>query len=238
MLTVLWIVLLGISAGWLVTLTADTFPARRAVRETWRWPLQQLGLLDKPARTVQPGEAVALPRAGRYLLVWLVAVLLGWLAYVQLGWTGRALLSAGEAWFFLAIAVIDLEQRLVLNRMLLGALPLLLAVNLMLGVIALPSALLGALVGFGLFLLIALLVPGGMGMGDVKLAGLIGLTTGLAGVMPALLIGILSGGLASLVILLATGFRRGQTIAYAPYLVVGVWFVLFDGSRFLYTYRF
>ena len=69
-----------------------------------------------------------------------------------------------------------------------------------------------------------------MGMGDVKLAGVIGLATGFNGVIGALLIGILAGGLAAAVILIRKRTARGQTIAYAPYLVLGAWAALYYGT--------
>lgn len=230
-------IVMGFLAGWVVNVVADTIPARRSLHETWAWPLQRLGLpLGKGMTT--PAESRAATH--RYLLVWLVALTLGWFAYLRLGWTPKALLIAVEAWFFLAIAVIDLEHRLVLNRMLLVAAPLFFVANLLLGEVTLTGILLGAVTGFGFFLILALLSPGGMGMGDVKLAGLIGLTTGLSNVVAALFIAILVGGLAGALILLKNYLRRrtwrGQTMAYAPYLVVGVWVVLFDGIRLLHTY--
>ncbi|MEZ4734438.1 MAG: A24 family peptidase [Caldilineaceae bacterium] len=228
MATLIWVLLLSLPAGWAVTLVADTLPVRRNVHETWRWPFQRLGILA----AASPPQ----PPAGRYLRIWLVAVLLGGLVYQRVGWHWQALLVAAEAWFFLAVAVIDLEHRLVLNRMLLAALPLVFAVHLAQGMGALLSALLGALVGFGIFLLIALLVRGGMGMGDVKLAGLIGLSTGISGVLPALLIGIMAGGVGAILILVRHRFRRGQHMAYAPYLVLGVWFVLLGGVEAMQTY--
>jgi len=244
MIAALGIILLGTLAGWVVNVLADTIPDRRSLRATWHWPLQRLALLTHSIYGgTQYGDAneparapTALPTGWRYLFVWLIAICLGWFAYLQVGWTPQALLIAGEAWFFLVIAVIDLEHRLVLNRMLLAAFPVLFVANLLIGNATITSALLGAVAGFGLFLLIAMLAPGGMGMGDVKLAGLIGLTTGLSSVLTALFIAILVGGIAGAVILLKSRFRRGQTMAYAPYLVVGVWVVLFDGIGLLHSY--
>jgi leader peptidase (prepilin peptidase)/N-methyltransferase len=84
-------------------------------------------------------------------------------------------------------------------------------------------------------LVIALLARGGMGMGDVKLAALIGLTTGLSGVLFALYIGILAGGVVGIALLIKNRFRRGQTMAYAPYLVIGAWVVLLDGVAWLHN---
>ncbi|MCE7986655.1 MAG: prepilin peptidase [Caldilinea sp. CFX5] len=237
MMTALGTILLGLLAGWAVNVLADTAPARRTLRETWAWPFQGLRRSFRMGMAT-PGEGA--PASRRYLLVWLLALTLGWFAYMRLGWTPKALLIAVEAWFFLTIAVIDLEHRLVLNRMLLVAAPLFFAANLLLGEVTMTAILLGAVTGFGFFLMLALLSPGGMGMGDVKLAGLIGLTTGLSNVVAALFIAILVGGIAGAIILLKNYLRRrpwrGQTMAYAPYLVVGVWIVLFDGIRLLHSY--
>jgi prepilin signal peptidase PulO-like enzyme (type II secretory pathway) len=163
--------------------------------------------------------------------VWLVAIGLGWLAYERLGWQLESLLLAIEAWCFLAVAIIDLEYRRVLNQILLPLLPLIALVNFWTGAPDLISALSGASAGFGLFLFLALLKPGSMGMGDVKLAGIIGFAVGLQGAVIALLISVYSGGLAALAILLYHRFRRGQTMAYAPYLVLGAWIALYFGSE-------
>jgi leader peptidase (prepilin peptidase) / N-methyltransferase len=72
---------------------------------------------------------------------------------------------------------------------------------------------------FAFFLILALLTRGGLGMGDVKLAGLLGLLLGTA-VAPALFVGTLAGGVASAA-LLARGRKRGTTLAYGPYLCLG-----------------
>jgi prepilin signal peptidase PulO-like enzyme (type II secretory pathway) len=153
--------------------------------------------------------------------------LLGWLAALcTAGWT-EALLLAGLAWFFLAVAVIDLEQRLVLNSMLLPAVPLILLGQWLAGGPPLVSALLGGVTGFGCFLVLALIRPGSLGMGDVKLAGVVGLAVGIDHLGMALLVGVCAGGLASLLVLSRSGFRSGQTLAYAPYLVIGAWTALY-----------
>ena len=236
MSSVLWAILLSLFAGWVVNVVADTIPDRRSLRTTWAWSFQRLGPLIGKASVANTDGAP--PR--RYLLVWLMALVLGCFAYARLGWTPKALLIAGEAWFFLAIAVIDLEHRLVLNRMLVVAAPLIFVANLFLGEVTMTAILLGAVTGFGFFLILALLSPGGLGMGDVKLAGVIGLTTGLSNVVAALFIAILVGGIAGAVIIIKNYLRqrpwRGQTMAYAPYLVVGVWVVLFDVVRLLHSY--
>lgn len=232
-MNVLMITVVGLLAGWLVNIVADTMPEKRSVRTTWYWLIYQLPpwLLQRWGLELSPESCPRRP--WRYSCVCFTALALGWLSYLRLGWQIEGLIVTIESWFFLAVAIIDLEHRRVLNRMLLAALPAIFLFNLLLGWANIPSSLLGAAVGFGIFLLIALIVPGGMGMGDVKLAGLIGLATGLSGVLIALYVGILTGGLAGVAILVYHRFRRGQTMAYAPYLVFGAWFVLYDGMRLL-----
>lgn len=128
--------------------------------------------------------------------------------------------------YFVAIIAIDLEHRLVLNRMTapgLAAAFVLAAVGL--GP-SLPSALIGAVVGFLLLFLPALLLPG-LGMGDVKLAAVIGALVGFPAVFVTLMLGVLVGGIAASLLLVSRRAGRRSTFAYAPYLVIGVALVHF-----------
>jgi leader peptidase (prepilin peptidase)/N-methyltransferase len=70
-----------------------------------------------------------------------------------------------------------------------------------------------------LFILLALLLHGGMGMGDAKLAGMLGFLLGWA-VVRALLVGVVAGGVGAVVVLARTR-ATGATIAYGPYLAFG-----------------
>ena len=72
--------------------------------------------------------------------------------------------------------------------------------------------------------LLVLNVMGGMGMGDVKLAGAIGLAAGLVGLMPAIVSPVLAfvaGGVVS-VVALAAG-RRAARIPFGPFMLLGFW---------------
>ena len=81
---------------------------------------------------------------------------------------------------------------------------------------------LAAAAGAGGFLLAAALArPGGMGLGDVKLAAVMGLHIGPA-VAPALVLGLASGAVAGAVAALARGQRLGgATVPLAPHLALG-----------------
>jgi leader peptidase (prepilin peptidase)/N-methyltransferase len=132
----------------------------------------------------------------------------------------------GAVAFFLVVLFIDLEHRLVLNRMTgPGLLAALGCAALGIGP-PLPLALLGALVGFLFLFVPAVLLPG-LGMGDVKLAAVIGACFGFPGVLTALLVGVICGGCAAAFLLVTRRAGRRGTFAYAPYLVVGALLMIF-----------
>jgi leader peptidase (prepilin peptidase) / N-methyltransferase len=139
---------------------------------------------------------------------------------VRFGVGGRGVAWATAQVLLAFIAVFDIATRRVPNRV---TVPAALAIVVLRAVFT-PSSLVQAAVAgaaaFIAFLLIALLTRGGMGMGDVKLAGLLGLLLGRAA-LPALLVGIILGGIASGLVILARRGGRGHTIAYAPYLCLG-----------------
>ena len=127
----------------------------------------------------------------------------------------------------LALALIDLRHRILPNAIVYPS-SVLFAVLVVAGALTHQPlspvhATIGA-VAFGLpFLVIALASPAGMGMGDAKLAGFIGLVLGslcLRYVGVAAALGILAGGLASAVAL-AAGQSRKSTIPFGPWLALG-----------------
>lgn len=151
--------------------------------------------------------------AGSIFLCLIMAVRWGWTIALPVSWL--------YGLFLIAVTVIDLEHHRVLNVMLAPA-----AVGV--AVISfLPLApeplnmLLGGAVGFGVFLLLAIIGRGALGMGDVKLAGVVGMMIGYPGVLTALAIGAILGAVAALVLLATRKATRKTAIAYAPYLAVG-----------------
>jgi leader peptidase (prepilin peptidase)/N-methyltransferase len=126
------------------------------------------------------------------------------------------------------LAVIDLESRRLPNVIVLPSY-VVLAVLLTASSLwrhdfwPLARAGIGGALLFVFFMVLAAAQPAGMGFGDVKLAGLIGLALGYLS-WSALLIGafagFLLGGIAG-VVLLARGRSRDTTIPYGPFLIAG-----------------
>lgn len=118
------------------------------------------------------------------------------------------------------VAVFDLAARRIPDRMTVPAAAAAVAVRAVFAPGALPVTAAAGAIAFGVFLLFSIVTRGGLGMGDVKLAGLLGLLLGKAA-LPALLVGVVAGGVASATVLVAKGRVRGHTIAYGPYLCFG-----------------
>jgi leader peptidase (prepilin peptidase)/N-methyltransferase len=119
------------------------------------------------------------------------------------------------------LSVIDMESRRLPNRIVLPAAALVLAAR----VVTSPqhsAAWIGATLGAaGFFLVFALAFPGGLGMGDVKLAFLLGAMLGGA-VVPAAVLGTLAGAAAAVVLLVRDGRRAlGRTMPFGPFLAFG-----------------
>jgi prepilin signal peptidase PulO-like enzyme (type II secretory pathway) len=164
----------------------------------------------------------------------------GYLSLFQAQAIRTSTLRHGLLWLFFAlfllILVVDLEHRRVLNVVVYPMACMGLVLALIRPELSFSSALIGGLVGFASFLLLFLLRPGGLGAGDVKLAGLIGLLVGFPGVSVALIVAIGLGGLGAGFLLLFRRVGRRGTIAYAPYLSLGAMVALLYGPTIIDWY--
>lgn len=100
----------------------------------------------------------------------------------------------------------------------------------------LRDSLLGAVVGFGGMFLIYLAARGGMGLGDVKLAGVMGLYLGLRFVLLALLLAFISGAVAGLLLLITNKKGRKDALPFGPFLALGAYLAMLWGDIILRTY--
>jgi leader peptidase (prepilin peptidase) / N-methyltransferase len=158
-------------------------------------------------------------------LVWFLITLR--LVDAGLGWAVPAYLAL--AFVCLVLAVIDATTRLLPNRITYPAFPavlsLLLLASVGLGDLGrLTRGLLAAVAVGAFFLLLALISPRGMGLGDVKLAPTLGLALGWLSwgtVAVGVFAGFLLGGLAGLAAMAVLGLTRKSLLPFGPWLVTG-----------------
>lgn len=120
-----------------------------------------------------------------------------------------------------AVAAIDLEHRIVPNRIVVPMAVYGVAASALVRPGELPELLVAGAGAFLFFLLAALAHPAGMGMGDVKLAAVMGLYLGVS-IAPALLIAFAAGSGVGLAIMVRKGAAARKTgVPFAPFLALG-----------------
>jgi leader peptidase (prepilin peptidase)/N-methyltransferase len=137
-----------------------------------------------------------------------------------------------------ALSAIDIDvhklpNRIVLPSYIVGA-ALLSAAALVGGdLVALGRTAAGAGILVAFYLILAIAKPGGMGMGDVKLAGVLGLYLGylgwgqlVVGAMGAFLV----GGIFGIAVLIARRGKGGRAIPFGPWMFAGAWIGIFAGE--------
>lgn len=132
---------------------------------------------------------------------------------------------------------IDLEHRIIPNRITGPGALLALVIGLVLDPSGEPERLIAAAAAGGFLLLAALARPDGMGMGDVKLAGVMGLFLGRS-VAPAIMIALFTGVAVGVVVMLAKGVREGRKTAvpFGPFLALGAVIAIYAGPDLIDAY--
>lgn len=258
MLMIVFGFILGVCIGSFLNVCIDRLPARQSLikppshcpscGKQLRWfdlfPI--LSYLQLRGRCRYCGERIPC----RTLLVevgmGILFALLGFYYGLSIGF----LFVGFYASLFILLAIIDLEHRLIPNRVVYPAIGISLILapfwsdtvfsRSFIGHDSMISTFLSSVVGgaifFLVFFIIAMVYKGGMGGGDVKMAGLIGLAIGLSNVPAALLISIIGGGLVAGILLLLKVKRRKESIPFGPFLSLGAVVALFWGTNLVNWY--
>ncbi len=178
------------------------------------------------------------PISPRYPVLELATAVL-WVAVVAAKWDDAAAIALGIVLVTLMVAVvpIDLEHRLILNKLTYPAAILALVIGIALDPGGVPEQLIAAFAAGGFFLLAALAYPAGMGLGDVKLAFVMGLYLGRA-VAPAVFVALIVGVLVGVLIMARLGRERGRRtqVPFGPFLALGSVLALFTGDELVDAY--
>jgi leader peptidase (prepilin peptidase)/N-methyltransferase len=232
----------GAAIGSFLTVIAERLPAKLPVvhgrsacprcHEQIAWydnvPLVSFAVLRGRCRSCSA------PISWRYPAVELTTGVLIAACFLAFGLTADAFVAAYFCAALVVLSAIDIEHRILPDRIVLPSAALVLAAQTILH----PSiewAL--AALGASLFLFLAVLAyPAGMGMGDVKLALLLGAMLGRH-VPVALMIGMLAALVPAVFLLVRHGSAaRKMGIPFGPFLALGAIVALFAGEQLLDTY--
>ena len=170
----------------------------------------------------------------RYPIVEATTALLIAGCFLKFGWSADALIGSLFCAVLVAVSATDLERRVIPNKIVLPAAAIVLVANTLVH----PSVewLVAGLGASGFLLLAALAYPAGMGMGDVKLALLLGVALGRT-VPVAMAVGMVFALVPSIVLLIKHGTAaRKMGIPFGPFLALGGVVALFLGNWILDAY--
>lgn len=138
---------------------------------------------------------------------------------------------------FLVIFVADSKYQIIPDLMLVGATIGLFFYWLSSNIVNLVSNVGSGVVGALFFLLIYAITRGkGMGMGDIKLAFVLGLFLGFPKIVVGVYLAFLTGAILGVILILIKKKSFGQRIAFGPFLIIGASISFFVGDIFLLWY--
>jgi leader peptidase (prepilin peptidase)/N-methyltransferase len=177
------------------------------------------------------------PIPWRYPLVELGTALLMALTVLVLGADSDAWLGLAFVLLLVPVAVIDLDHRIIPNKLMIVGTVAALGILALTDPAGIPEHLIAGVAAGGFLLVAAIAKPGGMGMGDVKLAFVMGLFLGRE-VGVALLVALLAGSLVGAAIVARKGAREGRktAIPFGPFLALGGIVALLAGGAIVDWY--
>jgi leader peptidase (prepilin peptidase)/N-methyltransferase len=177
------------------------------------------------------------PISVRYPLVEAGTALLCALVVVAKGADGDAVIGIVFVLLLVPITLIDLEHRIIPNKITYPGAVLAVVLVAVFDSDSLVEHLISGAAAGGFLLVAAIVQPRGMGMGDVKLALMMGLFLGRA-VAPGMFVALIAGSLIGALIIARVGAKKGRktAIPFGPYLALGGLVGLFAGDEIVDWY--
>lgn len=205
-------------------------------------PVLSYLVLRGRCRNCRAGISARYPLVEAATAVFFAVVTLGAFA----GWYPLALLPVLLYWaaISVALALIDIDHHrlpnvIVLPSYVVTAILLLLASVVTGEYSRLLTAAIGCVALFALYWILAVAYPGGMGFGDVKLAGALGMLLGWLG-WAQLIVGgfsaFLLGGLLGAILMIGNRATRKSRIPFGPFMLAGAWVGVFVGGGIAAAY--
>ncbi|QDP40749.1 prepilin peptidase [Radiobacillus deserti] len=212
--------------------TKTFFQSQRSYCPSCSVSLRWFELIPVLSYIVQSGKCrhCTAPISKMYPLIEMLTGLLFLFCYVHIGIQPLLLEALLFVSLLIIITVSDLKYMLIPNRILLVFLPLFLLFVMWQPNPPWFSRLLGGGVGAGLILLVILFSKGGMGAGDMKLFGLLGLVLGLQNVLIAFFFSTIIGAIISGLLLIIGVIGRKDPFPFGPFIGMGALISYFYGN--------
>ena len=239
--------IVGFLVGGLINLLADDLPQRvppqppRCIQCRYQYGPAGWFALGRFLFLGGKCPQCRLPTRRRGLLVEIITPLLFAALPLFLQHPADLLFGALYVAILLLVIVTDLEHRLILHAVTFPGTLFALVGSLFMTTNSIVLALLGATFGFGVFFAFYwlgrfLFGPGALGFGDVTLSTMLGAMLGFPYVVFALVIGVLLGGLVSLLLIVTRRIKMSSYTAYGPYLAAAGILVIIWGEPLLVWY--
>lgn len=167
------------------------------------------------------------PISARYPLVEFLTALLFTASLASFGLTPTAFVYMGFCSALIAVTFIDLDHFIIPDSITLPGIVIGLLLTWLVLPLTINDAMLGIGVGAGFFWILALLVPQGMGGGDIKLIAMVGSFIGLKGTLFTIFLGSLFGSILGIIGIAVFGKSRKSKIPFGPFLAIGGLMALF-----------
>jgi leader peptidase (prepilin peptidase) / N-methyltransferase len=171
-----------------------------------------------------------------YPIIELMTGILFLAASFQIGWEPELLVSLLLISLLVIVTVSDITYQLIPDKILLFFLPLILIARIISPLGEWWQPLVGGIVGFTTLLIIAILSKGGMGGGDIKLYGVLGITLGWEMVLVALFFSTVIGFVLGTIGMLIGRVKKRTPIPFGPSIAIGALITYFLGEDILYWY--
>lgn len=157
-------------------------------------------------------------------------------SYLYFGWQWELIISLLFISLLMIVFVADISYMIIPNKILLFFLPIFIGLRLFIQLEPFYDALIGALLGYFLLLLIIVVSNGGMGAGDMKLFGVIGLVLGWKNILVTFFISSVIGALFGGWLIWSKKVNKSEPIPFGPFIVLAAIVSYFYGEYLIGLY--
>ncbi|MFT4412800.1 prepilin peptidase [Fredinandcohnia humi] len=165
-----------------------------------------------------------------YPIVELLTAILFTISPLLVGWSKELIVAWALVSLFMIIFVSDVKYMIIPDKILLVFAVFFVILRIFIPLTPWWSSIFGAIVGFSLLLLIAIISKGGMGGGDIKLFAVIGLIVGWKLVLLSFFLSTLSGALLGGIGMLFRKIKRGKPFPFGPFIIIGTLLAYYVGD--------